>query len=336
MKYVRYIIFIAAIALFYFSIKEQKVSFPSGPIKTQIDKKLPIKITKKEIDILVTNIILTPNKEDLNANIELDIKYLNLSLKKVKASATGNIYIKGREIYVKLKDINIEKLNIEDNSLKDISEKAKEAIEKTGFFKTNFIKSSFISTMAKKVKDKTIDFTNDHSEKISEIITSNISNIPVFKLKDKKYYFLKDLTIRTEGEDFFIEGLITFGWPGIILSVIIGFLSIARELGLLLIHIYQKYFSRRKSYCCAKGLEDGEDTCSESVRKVFKEKGFISGINQYFESKEKCKEIYNSKYKNSANSTIGTASFLEGGAEMGLEAVTAGESGACACEVGSC
>ena len=75
-----------------------------------------------------------------------------------------------------------------------------------------------------------------------------------------------------------------------------------REIGILAIRFYRKFLSKRKSYTCAKGHETGE-TCSSTVLKEFKRKGFYAGMTSYFKSIKECKQHYkNIKERDSQNS----------------------------------
>jgi len=120
-------------------------------------------------------------------------------------------------------------------------------------------------------------------------------------------------------------------------------LFLLREIGLFLIFLYQKLWSPRKGYVCAKGKLEQNGTCSSITKEAFKKHGFIAGMKAYRKSTKECIIAYK-KIKKKEHRDNGFCNSLYccngGGCPEGLAGgASSCELGACAsspCEVGSC
>ena len=120
-------------------------------------------------------------------------------------------------------------------------------------------------------------------------------------------------------------------------------LFLLREIGLFLIFLYQKLWSPRKGYVCAKGELEQKGTCSSITKSAFKKQGFIAGMKAYRKSTKECKVAYKKiKKKEHRDNDYCNSIYCcnGGGCPEGLAGgASSCELGACAsspCEVGSC
>ena len=81
-------------------------------------------------------------------------------------------------------------------------------------------------------------------------------------------------------------------------------LFLLREIGLILIILYQKFISPRKKYRCAKGLLYKNGTCSSVTKEAFKKGGFIAGMKTYFKTTKECKKAYKEIKKGNNDSYV--------------------------------
>jgi len=113
-------------------------------------------------------------------------------------------------------------------------------------------------------------------------------------------------------------------------------LFLLREIGLLLIFLYQKILSPRKRYKCAKGELYKNGTCSSTTKEAFKNHGFIAGIKEYKQSTKECNQAYK-KIKNDDKKDYTICADLSCSGCGGIG--TAGDTGtavAGACDMGGC
>ncbi len=121
-------------------------------------------------------------------------------------------------------------------------------------------------------------------------------------------------------------------------------LFLLREVGLLLIVLYQKFLSPRKKYRCAKGELHQNGTCSSVTKEAFKNGGFIAGMKAYRTSTKECKQAYKTLSKDKRKDGISCdADYCSvcGGASCGGDAFGSSASvcdvgSAVPCDIGSC
>ena len=124
-----------------------------------------------------------------------------------------------------------------------------------------------------------------------------------------------------------------------VVSMLVIFLLIPlfllREIGLFLIFLYQKLWSPRKGYKCAKGLVEQSGTCSSITKTAFKKHGFIAGRKAYRKSTKECQVAYRKmkEKKNNKDSSCDSINCCSCGipSDLGV-GVGCGSS----CDVGSC
>ncbi len=137
------------------------------------------------------------------------------------------------------------------------------------------------------------------------------------------------------------ELLLRVGLSKLIIFLLIP-LFLLREIGLLLIVLYQKFLSPRKKYRCAKGQFYQNSTCSSSTKEALKKDGFIAGIKEYRRSTKECKIAYQTLSKDKRRDGTSCDCSYCSGCNVGScdGAGSFGSacdcSGAVPCEVGSC
>ena len=178
-------------------------------------------------------------------------------------------------------------------------------------------------------------------KEVKGLLKQKIANIkiPIKKLKNTAWF------ASVKGIKFQDDGVLNvrLGISKVIIFFLIP-LFLLREIGLLLISIYQKFISPRKKYKCAKGKLYQEGTCSSTTKEAFKKHGFIAGIKEYKHSTKQCKEAYKTlKKEERRDGTSCGAEYCSscGGGSCGGDAVGS-SAGACdcgaitPCDVGSC
>lgn len=306
--YIKYLIIVVLISLGTFlQLSDKEVFIPKELIQNQIDLKLPFNIEKKNHFVTINQAKMDLTDNSILINTLLDYSYSKIVLKDVTANLKTSFELKNKEIYLSIQDLEIKNLNKQLDPVEEIIEN-----NKFGLF----------GKLKNKIVDKAEDFVNNKSEKISEIISFGLSKKPVYKLEGWKAYFIEDITFNKEGF------LLKFNYSLVILfSYLISFLLLLREIAILLINFYQKYLSSKKGYKCAQGVLHGNGTCSSKVKKDFKEKGFVGGMNSYIKNKQDCKEAFKTLKERKSSSCKTVDSFVDcdsGGCEIG------------GCDVGSC
>ena len=166
--------------------------------------------------------------------------------------------------------------------------------------------------------------------------------IPLKKLKHKAWYLsLHEIRFLDDG------GLEIWATPSRWMIFFLIPLFLLREIGLVLITLYQKFLSPRKKYKCAKGELYQNGTCSSTTKEAFRNGGFISGMKAYRASTKQCKKAYN-KLKEKKDGDNGECvnalcsscdipfSAKRQGASASACDVGSLDCGAVPCEVGSC
>jgi len=179
-------------------------------------------------------------------------------------------------------------------------------------------------------------------KEVKGLLKQKIANIkiPIKKLKNTAWF------ASVKGIKFQDDGVLNvrLGISKVIIFLLIP-LFLLREIGLLLISIYQKFISPRKKYKCAKGELYQEGTCSSTTKEVFKKEGFIAGIKEYRRSTKECKKAYHilkkEKRRDGTSCDLDYCSVCSGSGSCGGDAIgsSAGAcdvGGALPCEVGSC
>lgn len=243
-----------------------------------------------------------------------------------------------------IKDIHIE--NISDNVVES---------KLIGTFKVNnFLKKIFKKPINLIVTTKTTPKL--HGSDLSfELLSLNINEI--IKMKEIKGLLKKKI----EGVKIPMRQLKKITWFSSVQSItfkdtgdleinaklskliifLLLLLFLLREIGLLLIFLYQKLLSPRKKNKCAKGELHQDGTCSSATRDAFRKDGFIAGMKEYRKSIKECKEAYRiiKERKNEKGNfceSLGCSTC--GSLEVGSSA-SACELGSCAstpCDVASC
>jgi len=182
-------------------------------------------------------------------------------------------------------------------------------------------------------------------KKVKGILKKKIEKIrfPIKKLK-KFAWFLSVKKV------LFLDNgvlLLSVGLSKLMIFLLIP-LFLLREIGLVLIILYQKFLSPRKKYRCAKGELYQEGTCSSTTKEVFQKQGFIAGIKAYRRSTKHCKEAYKilKKEKKPDGTSCDAFSFCPGcsggscGADSAASSASVCDLGAgcdvVPCDVGSC
>jgi putative component of membrane protein insertase Oxa1/YidC/SpoIIIJ protein YidD len=178
-------------------------------------------------------------------------------------------------------------------------------------------------------------------KEVKGLLKKKIENIkiPIKKLKNTAWF------ASVKGIKFQDNGVLNvrLGISKVIIFLLIP-LFLLREIGLLLISIYQKFISPRKKYKCAKGELYQDGTCSSTTKEAFKKHGFITGMKEYRHSTKQCKKAYKRLKKEERND--GTSCGAEycsscGGGSCGGDTVGS-SAGACdcgaviPCDVASC
>jgi len=163
--------------------------------------------------------------------------------------------------------------------------------------------------------------------------------IPIKKLKNIAWFAsVKDIKFQDNG-----VLNVRLGISKVIIFLLIP-LFLLREIGLLVIIIYQKFLSPRKKYKCAKGELYQNGTCSSTTKEAFKDDGFIAGMKEYRRSTKECKKAYSTLKKEKrkdGTSCDGDYCAVCSSGSCGGDAV-ASSAGACdiggavPCEIGSC
>lgn len=267
LKWIKYffVILFISISLFCFKDFKQEISkeFVLQHIQLPFEKRIDDnKLTINKIDLSALDQSLI-----VNLQFDLDIKE-KIKQKDIQAIAkvSHKIDFYDKNIYLKIEDFDI--LN-------------------TG---TTESKSKIMNSLISVIKEPFIDTVNDKSAFISNLFNVLLQK-PVYQLTGFKGFFLNNITIKETVDNFyFIVEFNTF--PLSIPLIIISILLMLKEIGLFFIFIYQKFISPRKGYRCAKAFYQGGHSCSESVRIVMKEKGFLAGIKEYFRTTNECKEVF--------------------------------------------
>jgi len=245
-------------------------------------------------------------------------------------------------------------LTINDIQIENISDNVVESKLIGTFRVNNFLQKIFKKSINLIVATKTIPKL--HGSDLSfELLSLNINEI--IKMKEIKGLLKKKI----EGIKIPMRKLKKITWFSSVqkirfkdtgdlainakLSKLIIFLLLPlfllREIGLLLIFLYQKLLSPRKKNKCAKGELHQDGTCSSTTRDAFRKDGFIAGMKEYRKSTKECKEAYKTikERKNKKGDFCESLGYSTcGSLEVGSSA-SACELGSCAsapCDVASC
>lgn len=270
------------------------ISIKQATFKSMIDKKLPILIKKKALIISINNIeIIDVSNNILESNVKTTVKMNELN-------KIGNFLSKV------LKKDNSVKLNFLTQTKPKVN-------------------GSFISFELLSLKVNTFI----HIKKVKGFLKEKIESIkiPIKKLEKISWLISVKSFHFDDTEDLNIE----LGLSKLIIFLLIP-LFLLREIGLLLIYIYQKVLSPKKGYKCAKGELYQNGTCSSTTKEVFKNHGFIAGMREYRNSTKKCKKAYKTmkekENKRDCTSCDPCPSPSCGSADIGC--------GSLSCDIGSC
>jgi putative component of membrane protein insertase Oxa1/YidC/SpoIIIJ protein YidD len=178
-------------------------------------------------------------------------------------------------------------------------------------------------------------------KEVKGILKKKIANIkmPIKKLAKMEWFAsVKDIAFRDSG-----ALQISLGISKLIIFLLLPLLLL-REIGLFLITIYQKFFSARKGYTCAKGALYQKGTCSSTTKEAFRKSGFIAGIKEYRASTKKCKEAHKTikNQRNNRHTSCGMATCSGCGSDscaldsLGSSAGLCDGCSATPCDVASC
>lgn len=355
--------------IIYFSFNDIKITKEDLFIQNKINEKIPVKISKHNINIYFNKINLSMENNLFKSEVLIDIntKILNLNNKE------ANLFLKpiyeNGSLFFQIIDINFKDLtfkDIKEKLVEENNEKLKNVKNKVSNFlqnKLNFSEEESNNLLKKGEKSfKKVEEKLFSQDDIRLQLLSILKNEKI-KIYDLSYKstFIKDIKfIEKENNKFVIEILINLGLLGYLIGGLIIFLSLSRELGIILINFYQKRISKHKGFSCARNkLEEG-GSCSHRTKKVFEEKGFFEGMKEYFDTTNKCKEIFkdyknnpskydsnNERIKNtSKNGTI--FEVVENGTEISVNSCesigSCGETSSCetsscdscSCDIGSC
>ena len=269
----------------------------------------------------------------------------------VKAAIDKKLPIKidKKGFEVTIHDIDVLSISnniIESNVIADIRVSKSSRFGK--FLPKNTIHFTILTRTIPKLHDTSLSFSllsfkiNKYIKlkEVKGLLKKKIENIKVpIKSLQKIAWFasIKRIKFQDNGVLF-----VTLGISRLIIFFLIP-LFLLREIGLLLIYIYQKFFSARKKYRCAKGELYQDGTCSSSTKEAFKKYGFIAGIKEYRRSTKQCKEAYKTLRKDTQkDGTSCDASLCSGcsGGSCGTDAMGSSTSvcdlGVVPCDVGSC
>ena len=266
LNYFRYLI---AIILFGSLFYTYKISISEDMIRTTIDKKLPLVVSKRGFDINITDVIF---------NDYTDGNIVDATIKgTIKVDAENSIKNKAKSFMGKLfgGDEKVEPVADTFHNV-IINAEAKPRLEGS---KLSF---KVISMEIENIMN--INRLNGTVQRLLEKIT-----IPIKKLENYSFIFtVKKIMFDIDGSllvDLRIKPLLIF---------LLIPLFLLREIGLLLISFYQKFLSPRKGYSCAKNHVHQNGTCSSTTKQAFKDDGFIAGMKEYKNSTNECKAAYKS------------------------------------------
>jgi len=318
LNYIRYAI---AILLFSTLFYSTTITIPEETINSAVQKKLPIHISKKGFDITVSEIeTLEVFEDSIQTNIIGEVKISSEnSLGKYVKKDTGFLskFFKkeSREKFVN-KSYNVDILS----TVKPIINGSTLSFDPISMDINGVVKIDRFKGVLKR--------------KLREI------KIPIKQLE--KYSFIgeiDDIKFSKNGDlniDFGISKWILFA---------LIFVFMLREVGMVLIELYQKFISPNKGYKCAKGHLHGNGTCSSDTKKAFKEGGFISGMKEYRKSTKECKlaykEITDSRNGKTSACDLAICAGCDGsplafGSEATLSGMEVGGCEASACDIGGC
>lgn len=318
----KYMIGIIAIWLFVGYFYSYKIKEDNLFIQNEINKILPKQIEKKGVNITINKLDLIPFEGKLKANFDLNI---NSKIYNVQ-NRTGYVILKEKyqngKIIFNIFDINFDNLTFEEvfeetkEPINEIKNEIKNKID--GFLSKNLgttekTNDMIVKDVSNKLKDK---FFNKETLKI--IIFENIKQTDI-KVYDLGFYglFVKDIKLNILDNDFSLEITLSTGLFGLIFGSMLIFLSLGREIFLFFIYIYQKFISKHKGYNCARGVVSEDYTCSSYVKKEFKEKGLIAGLNAWSSTSKKCKEDFetykdNQDYYDNKRKSKNNSSYCDG------------------------
>lgn len=289
MKYLKYLFVIFTICLSIYCFKDFKIEIPLSNIISSIESKLPLTKVIDNNKIIINKVDLSVENQNIIANVlfDLDIK------DKIKINDIQAIINLSHKIDFYNKGVI---LNINDFEI--INPGKNESKSK--------VMNSLLSVLDNN-KDNLLEFVNGKSIYLSNIF-NHLLKEPVYYFTGYKGFFLNDILISdslTESSFIVILNIL----PLALFCIVISIFLLLKEFGLLLIYIYQKFISPRKGFCCANKYHNGVDSCSESVRKVMKNKGFIPGMKEYFRVTKECEETYKkNKYINNNSSSCSNSS----------------------------
>jgi len=160
--------------------------------------------------------------------------------------------------------------------------------------------------------------------------------IPIKKLKKLSWFVsVKHMKFKDDA-----SLLLSIGVSKFLICLLIP-LFLLREIGILLIEIYQRFFSARKNYRCAKGQLYQNGTCSSVTKEAFVKYGFIAGIKAYRKSTQECKKAYKTlKKEESKESSVCDSFFCSGCSGVSDSSSTSTSicdiGSAVHCDIGSC
>ncbi len=332
MTFLKYLFVAFTVCLSIYCFKDFKIEIPLTQVVSSIESKLPLTKVIENNRIAINKIDLSIENQNIIANILFDLEIKD----KIKINDIQGIINLNHKI-----DFYSKGVVLTINDFEIINPGKSESKSK--------VINSLLSVLDNN-KDNILGLVNGKSIYLSNIF-NHLLKEPVYYFTGYKGFFLNNILIHESlaGASFIVVLNIL---PLAIFCIAISIFLLFREIGLFFIFIYQKFISPRKGYCCANKYHNGVDSCSESVRKVMKEKGFFAGINEYFRVTKECKETYHkNKYldnsekdcscgssgkssnvaKTSSSSSGGCADASCDSLECGLDSCDAG-----ACHVGHC
>jgi len=270
---IRYSFVVIALFFLAISLKTEHTQVDGDVILNNVQESLPLKIYSmklKSFKINEMDFSIKDNKLYSNTHVSMR-KDDNLYMVDLQHEII--LHSLDRGIFFEV--VNVASIN---SSLAPIVDKGK----KTGIFNKA---KNFITEV---VSGPSVD-------KIPVLINKTFSRKPIYEFVGDtlvEQLFFDSGEISIEDNHITYTTTLKTGILWTIFSLMIIFFATARETGLLAITLYQKYISPRKNYRCAKSVLHDCDTCSTSVKKVFEEKGFIAGMQEYFKTTEECSVAY--------------------------------------------
>lgn len=263
--------FVILVLFVYLSIGQERV-LDKEETQERINSVIPFSFKQGNGKIIINEAKLINIKKRIGLQTEIVYDTSYEFVKDIKSMLSINHDMDNETMIFKFSfDIVKEDGIIYFDNIGDVSANWKKTGDAVKIFSNKRFVSTFVRTM-EDVKLYRIGDVNPFSKKsviismieFDGVYSDDKNNILVnYKLKDRYVLFV------------FLIMVLSFG----------------REISIFFIHIYQKVFSKRKNFICAKGVHTGV-TCSNTVLESMQKDGFFKGVIAYNNALNDCKESY--------------------------------------------